>query len=496
MEKERIPPLRSSRTQMNQCIRVVLLTLLVLSSFPSSGAEPFASSDRKNLIVHQFMRLQRPIQFDQTEYFSEFGSLYEIRLRGAWEIFSNQFTPEELVYSLWALLDDEVFDAETAVTLYGKTGIRFTGRFLAPPFVGGHPSDWGQHRDAVIRSCKWDIRRDLHLDSAWTPHEIVFVLPSDSELKTIGSDPVRRADCVMCLRALLRDEDLVLNNPQEIAKVFHAAKMLDAWELTPEISELFFYDTTTGRDYRMKEPSDISAEGYSEFLSWRSHPDHCLPLISHVPASDILYWRNAEARTNAIPLVLARLSKTDEQGRLMEEGGGFAEAMVIRYLLNPSLQLTQKACFEYIDRLLAKGGLSDSERAAIVHFRATLASGAFQNTEYAVGHDWFGTVPFSFRVLDDGTVLAGKAFGDRFYTYPSRKGRVGRIKKDRLPKYSTMTLRLLPGRENASENQYRLGIMGIRNRMVERELREYVDLTRFQLADDLVENGQSFDETE
>lgn len=59
-----------------------------------------------------------------------------------------------------------------------------------------------------------------------------------------------------------------------------------------------------------------------------------------------------------------------------------------------------------------------------------------------------------------------------------------------------MTLRLLPGRENASENQYRLGIMGIRNRMVERELREYVDLTRFQLADDLVENGQSFDETE
>ena len=83
------------------------------------------------------MRLQRPIQFDQTEYFSEFGSLYEIRLRGAWEIFSNQFTPEELVYSLWALLDDEVFDAETAATLYGKRAFALREGFWPRPLSAG-----------------------------------------------------------------------------------------------------------------------------------------------------------------------------------------------------------------------------------------------------------------------------------------------------------------------------------------------------------------------
>lgn len=465
--------------------RKVLLAILVgLSSlfcFAARAGEPFASAMKEHEIIDHFKRLPRPIQCRQREYYNKFGSLYEMSLSGAWKDFCDCYSKEELIYSLWPLLDHSNFDAEAVAVLYAKTKIRYTGGFLSSPFVDGHPANWEKYRFSSIRSCKWDIRREMQLGQDWMPHQLVFPGRTDEELQLIKADISKRAELIQQCKRLLTSQEVVEQNPLELGKIFHALQILDAWELTPELCDLFFYDTRTGRNFRFEIPKDRFSPEFAEYLEWKRHPDSLLPPISTVVVPSVLYWKAFSTRTNAIPSVLSRLSKTTKADRRADVGGGFAEAIVIQYLQNPSLRLTQRKCLDLIDDFLARFPLSADERSIIDHFKETIQAGKYQNTAFAVGHGWFGDLPFDYRIFEDGVVFAGKTVGNRFFTYRFGKGKVGRIEKSRMDAFSPKILRLEKDAGMDDENRYRIEEIGLYDRQEEQRLTGYISYLRQEL---------------
>ena len=477
---------KNSAFHVCKCFAIVVVGFLLFVCNDALSAEPSASPVRERQIIDEFKRLSRPIQCQQRELYNKFGSLYELTLSGAWKVFCDRYSAEELIYSLWSFLDDPIFDAEVVVLLYAKSNTRYTGGFLTPPFVDGHPLDWERHRLSSVRSCKWDIRREFRLGQDWIPHEIIFPAMSDDDLLSIKTNTNRRTELIDRCKQFLENQDEIERNSLELSKVLHALQIIDAWELTPELCNLFFFDIKTGQNYRLEIPKDQLSSEYFEYLEWTKQPESILPPISSVPIPSILYWRDFSARTNAIPFVLSRLSKTTETDRTAGVGGGFAEAIVIQYLLNPSLQLTQRKCLNYIDAFLASSQLTQDEKSTIVHFKETIKSGKYQNTEYAVGHGWFGNIPFDYRILENGLVLAGKTVGDRFFTYRFGKGKVGRIERSKLDRHASKILHFSRGASKVIENHYLIGEIGLYDYAEEQRLNMYIANLQYELNADLL----------
>lgn len=280
---------------------------------------------------------------------------------------------------------------------------------------------WKSQRVSVVRECRFLSRQTLGVGQFWEPHEILFDFDS-----IIGES--NRVHSIETLRRLLSNDSVLRNNPQEVRRILEASYALSAVELTNELIRTFFYDLSTGNDFCLSRQNANTHRSLWKPLSkpdeWKDHPDWT-PEFPDVAVPRLLA---KVAGKDAIPLVFDHFSKTKELARSVDIGGGFAEVIVIRYLMEKSLHLTRNQCLSALeDFLVTHRSLPDDRRSVLAHLRTTLISGRYQATENGLKSGWFGHLPFDYRILSNGDVIIGREVNERFFTVLALPGWVGTL---------------------------------------------------------------------
>lgn len=473
-----------------EMMRQLLLGLFFSAPFALAVQDFYVPPDECAAVKTDFMKLPRPFDGKQIEHYNQFCSTYEMKLKGAWKRFAEAYTTEEIVYALWSLLDHDGYDAEAAAVLNAKAEIRYTGGFFYLPFVNGHPEGWAEHKRSVVENVKWDCRRKFGLEYDWNPHPLLFRNKSEKEFQILGRDETCRAEWIQAFRGWLGDSQIVSSNPLEIRKIFKAISAMDAWELSGEIANLFFYDTRTGRNFRLHIPESPPNNYYGSFQEWKEHPD-VPPPFPGVIAPTVLLWRNGEARGKAVSLVLRRYAKTDADDLSETIGGGFADALVISYLQNPSLRLSQEKCRQAIDWLIVSdSSLGDGEIARLLHLKAVLSGMKYQVNDKAVRSEWFGQVPLTHKIMPTGDVLVGRAFGERFFTFYNAKGWVGKMRPQWLALHTNEIVNWPKDLFDRKDRFYWLNYAAFQDPVQERQVEEYKKKLLQELGPDLLLSDQ------
>lgn len=409
----------------------------------------FVSPERCTEIVAAFMAVPRPIQLHQDEIYNPFCSHYTLKLKGKWRSFAEKLTREEAVFALWPLLNDPDASFEASAIIMAKLKLRYTDGHV----YNVHPKElrsevWKSEGETMVRECRFLSRQALGVGQFWVPHRVLF----DFDGIVGGTD---RGHSIETLRKLLSTDSVTRDNPQEVRRVLEAAHALNAIELTNELVRLFFYDLDTGRDFRL--PGEGRYRSFWKPLSkpdeWKEHPDWT-PDFPEVAVPRLLA---KVAGKDALPLVFEFFSKTPEQARLADIGGGYAEVIVIRYLMDYRLHLSRKQCLVALDEFLSTHkSLPDDRRNVLTHLRSTLISGRYQATNNALVQGWFGTIPFDYRVLSNGDVIIGKEANERFLTFLSLPGWIGTLDAEAMAHVPGDKRIDYPGKDKLVERYYYL----------------------------------------
>lgn len=408
-------------------------------------SDVFVPAERCKEIETAFRKLPRPIDYRQIEFHNQFCSTYSFKLRSRWKDFADRLTMQEALFALWPLLDDPECDAEASVIMIARLGLKHTNGYIYKEgFENRHPKVWGTEGDVAIGECKHICRQALGVGAFWEPHDIVFDF--DSVVKSTD-----RNAAIETLRGIITDESIVRNNPQEIRRALEAVSLLKAAELSDELVDLFFYDRVTGQDFRLMDTKRFHS--FWKYKSgpekWKEHPDWT-PAFPDITVPAILA---RVAGTNAVTKVLKRFSETTDAEMADGIGGGFAEAIVIRYFMEPCLRLTQEKSLEFVDLLLSEMASDEERRMRLRQLRSSLAEGKYQVTDDSVNRGWFGQMPFDYRILLNGDVLIGRQIRERFFTVSSLPGWIGTISENAMKKHPPEKRMEYPPKD-AGINQY------------------------------------------
>jgi hypothetical protein len=151
------------------------------------------SEERIAAVRREFDTLIRPLDFHVKTQRMDHFDLTWFALDGEAQRLADRYSTVELVYSLWAYLDDTNREAEAAVVLLAKTGKKMM--YPALTFRNAtRPGNWSQFRTGYLDYCRIACRQVLGEPEYWYPHKVLFDFKTGRDYRVEAGDSISRGE--------------------------------------------------------------------------------------------------------------------------------------------------------------------------------------------------------------------------------------------------------------------------------------------------------------